>query len=232
MLVGPITSGSVTRLVLVRHGESNATVNRVIGGPRTCTGLSDLGRQQAARLRDRWAASTEFEADVLMSSQYPRAIETAEIVAPSLRGLTVVRDEGFGEHDPGPDCDGLTYKDFLARYEIGPDAWYSVYPFASTFPGGETVASFQFRVGSAVRRTLDMYEGKTVVIACHGGVVDAVLRLALKAPGMGAFQIHTLNTSITELLLVKPNVWRLIRYNDTAHLAGLPANTNPPYTEA
>lgn len=231
-MAGPITSGSVTRLVLVRHGESNATVNRVIGGPRTCSGLSDLGREQAARLRDRWATSTEFEADVLMASQYPRAIETAEIIAPSLRGLTVVRDEGFGEHDPGPDCDGLTYKDFLARYEIGPDAWDSGDPFATTFPGGETVASFQFRVGSAVRRTLDMYEGKTVVIACHGGVVDAVLRLALKSPGMGAFQIHTLNTSITELLLVKPNVWRLIRYNDTAHLAGLPANTNPPYTEA
>ena len=42
-----------TRLILVRHGESVATVNRVIGGPRTCAGLSELGRQQAERLRER-----------------------------------------------------------------------------------------------------------------------------------------------------------------------------------
>lgn len=221
----------MTRLVLVRHGESTVTVNRVIGGPRTCNGLSALGRQQAERLRDRWAASQEFTADVLLASQYPRAIETAEIIAPSLGNLSVIRDDGFGEHDPGPDCDGLTYKEFMDRYELGPDAWDTHDPFATTFPGGETVAAFQFRVGSAMRRTLDMYEGKTIVVACHGGVVDAVLRLALRAPGMGAFQIHTLNTSITELQLVKPSLWRLNRYNDTAHLAGLAASTNPPYVD-
>ena len=221
----------MTRLVLVRHGESIVTVNRVIGGPRTCSGLSPLGREQADRLRARWVANPEFEADVLLASQYPRAIETAEIVASSLGGLAVSIDDGFGEHDPGPECDGLSYKEYMERYDIGPEAWDSGDPFATTFPGGETVAAFQYRVGSAVRRTLDIYEGKTIVVACHGGVIDAILRLALKAPGMGAFQIHTLNTSITELQLVKPNVWRLNRYNDTAHLAGMPASTNPPYVE-
>ena len=75
------------------------------------------------------------------------------------------------------------------------------------------------------------YEGQTVVVVCHGGVIDAILRLALKAPGMGAFEIHTLNASITELLLVKRNTWRLLRYNDTAHLAGMAAHTNPPFAD-
>ena len=40
-----------TRIVLIRHGESNVTVQRVLGGPRTCSGLSDLGKMQAERLR-------------------------------------------------------------------------------------------------------------------------------------------------------------------------------------
>lgn len=206
-------------------------MNLVIGGPRTCSGLSPLGRLQADRLRDRWATNEEFTADVLLASQYPRAIETAEIVAPSLGNLSVVRDDGFGEHDPGPECDGLTYKEFMERSDVGMGAWDAGDPFVTTFPGGETVAAFQYRVGSAIRRTLDMYGGQTIVIACHGGVVDSVLRFALKAPSMGVFQIHTLNTSVTELELIKPNLWRLIRYNDTAHLAGLPASTNPPYVD-
>jgi len=88
-----------TRLILVRHGESEVTVRRVIGGPRSCTGLSPLGVQQAERLRDRLAETGELAAaTALFASEYPRAVETAEIIAPTL-GLPVERDVRFGEHD-------------------------------------------------------------------------------------------------------------------------------------
>lgn len=218
----------MTRLVLVRHGESVVTVNRVIGGHRTCTGLSDLGRAQAERLRDRWAATPEFAADVLISSHYARARETADIVAPALGGLLPIIDDGFGEHDPGPECDGLKYSEFLERYPSSGRWWEASDPFAATFPGGETVAAFHFRVGTAIRRVIDDHAGRTVVVACHGGVVDAALRLALRAPSMGSFDIHTLNTSITEFQHdAERSQWKLVRYNDHAHLAGLPANTDP-----
>ncbi len=216
----------MTRLVLVRHGESNVTVNRIIGGPRTCNGLSDLGRRQASALLDRWTAHREIEPDVLIASQYPRAFETMQIIAPALGDLPIDRDAGYGEHDPGPECDGMSYKDFVARFPEVSANWDAHDPFAITFPGGETIATFQYRVGQAVRRTIEVHTGKTVVVACHGGVVDAVLRFALRAPAMGSFEIHTVNTSITELVLTERNRWKLVRYNDSAHLAGLPATTN------
>jgi probable phosphoglycerate mutase len=214
----------VTRLVLVRHGESKTTVARVIGGHRTCSGLSDLGRQQAERLRDRLLAGKEIAADVLISSHYSRARETAEIIAPALGGLEVIEDDGFGEHDPGPECDGMSFDAYIDKYGGG---WWEGDPFGISFPGGETIASFQFRVGQAIRRTIDTYAGKTVVVACHGGVVDAALRLALKSPPTGTYEIQTLNTSITELQLVRDNFWRLIRYNDVGHLVGLAMQTTP-----
>lgn len=216
----------MTRLVLVRHGESNVTLRRVIGGPLTCDGLSPLGLQQSERLRDRWSATPELSADLVLASGYPRAIETAEVVAPALGGLSVVAAPGFGEHDPGPECDGLSYTEFIERYNPGPDLWQDDDPFATTFPGGETVAAFHYRVGAALRSVVDDHEGSTVVIFCHGGVIDAILRQALRAPSTGSFQVHTLNTSISELTLVKRNMWRLIRYNDAAHLAGLPLHTD------
>ena len=106
--------------------------------------------------------------------------------------------------------------------------WETTDPFAATFPGGETVAAFHYRVGTAIRRVLDTHTGRTVVVACHGGVIDAALRLALRAPSMGSFDIHTLNTSITDLQHdAERSQWKLVRYNDHAHLAGLPANTDP-----
>lgn len=212
----------VTRLILVRHGESEVTVRRIVGGPRSCVGLSELGRAQAQALCDRLVASGEIAADVLMSSAYPRALETAQIIAPALGGLEVTIDAGLGEHDPGPDCDGLTFEEFVERH--GRPDWESD-PHAVTFPGGETVAEFHHRVGLATSRLLREYSDATIVVACHGGVVDAVLRQALKTAPTGIFEVHTLNTSLTELVHVRPGRWRLVRYNDIAHLAGLPPET-------
>ena len=212
----------MTRLILVRHGESNTTVQRRIGGFRTCTGLSPLGRLQAGRLRDRWADGTDVCADVLISSQFARARETAEIIAPALRNLPIEVIDGFGEHDPGVDCDGITFDEFVERY--GHRDWESD-PYSIGFPGGETLAAFHLRVGEVISKTMDRYEGKTIVVSCHGGVVDAALRQALHGPHIGAFDIWTLNTSITELQLVRPGRWKLIRYNDHAHLCGLESET-------
>jgi 2,3-bisphosphoglycerate-dependent phosphoglycerate mutase len=210
-------------MIYVRHGESNTTVARVIGGARTCTGLSPLGVRQAEQLRDRWKSTPEFTPDVVISSHFLRAIETAAIIAEAFGSPPVAVDEGFGEHDPGPDCDGMTMEDFVARF--GTESWEED-PFGVTFPGGESLAAFQFRVGSAVRRIVDAYPSQTVLVACHGGVIDAVLRQALKTAPSGAFAINTLNTSITELSLIRPNKWSLRRYGDVAHLSGLPTATN------
>jgi probable phosphoglycerate mutase len=210
-----------TRLVLIRHGESRVTVDRVIGGPRTCSGLSDFGRQQAARLRDRLADTGEITATALYASSFPRAIETAEIIAPAL-GVPVLEDPGFGEHDPGTECDGLSFNDFVERYGM-PD-WESD-PHAVTFPGGETVAQFHFRVGATLSRVVHEHRGGAIVVACHGGVVDAALRALLRLPALGAFELQTTNTSLTEVVTTRRDRWRLVRYNDAAHLAGLPVET-------
>lgn len=210
-----------TRVVLVRHGESNATVDRVIGGPRTCSGLSDLGRRQAESLLERLTSSGEIEATALLASEYPRAIETAEVIAPAFE-LVVKTDARFGEHDPGPDCDGLSFQDFVDRHGM-PD-WEGD-PFATTFPGGETIAAFHHRVGTAFSEAVRTNTGGTIVIVCHGGVVNAVMRTVLRAPMTGAFDLFTLNTSITEVVHGRRDRWRLVRYNDAAHLAGLPAES-------
>lgn len=216
-----------TRLVLIRHGESNATVRRMIGGPRTCSGLSPLGQLQSERLRDRFLQHNELGADLLVSSSFPRARETAQIIAPGLGSLPITVMPQWGEHDPGPQCDGMSYKDFIDMYGM-PD--WETDPHAITFPGGETVAEFHLRVGAALAQTVRSHEGATIVVCCHGGVIDAILRTALRAPTTGFFEVHTLNTSITEVQHLRAGRWKLVRYNDAAHLSGLPAST-PPHVD-
>ncbi len=73
--------------------------------------------------------------------------------------------------------------------------------------------------------TLEMHRGKSIVVACHGGVVDATFRHLLRTASTGSFELHTLNTSLTEFSAANSGEWRLKRYNDAAHLHGLPAET-------
>jgi probable phosphoglycerate mutase len=221
-----VTELAGTRLILIRHGESNVTVNRVIGGHRTCSGLSELGRRQAERLRRRLAETDELVPDVLIASNFARAIETAETIAPAFGEMPVRIEAGFGEHDPGPEIDGMTFEGYVERF--GTPDWND--PHVEVFPGGETIAAFHARVGATLASTIESHPGATVVVACHGGVIDATFRHLLRMPITGAFQLHTLNTSLTEFVAVSTGEWRLQRYNDVAHLHGLPSET--PRAEA
>jgi len=213
-----------TRLILIRHGESNVTVQRVIGGPKTCSGLSDLGRQQAARLRDRVANGELPPIDELWASTMPRARETAEIVNEAL-GLQLQINGEFEEFRPG-EADGVLFADYIDTYgnidQMGE-------PYRLLAPGGESRATFFLRVGQAFDELVASRAGKTIMVVCHGGVVDVVFRRLLAVHSEAPFQLWTTNTSVTEFITTDhgpPRQWRLARYNDSAHLHGLPEATN------
>lgn len=204
-----------TRIVLVRHGESFATVERYIGGMRTCKGLTDHGKLQSRALGERLARTGELTVDAVVASAFPRAMQTAEIFAPFIGHKEIDVRPGFGEHDPGPVCDGLTFDEFVAKYGR-PD--FAGDPHAVTFPGGETLAAFHERIVAALRQLESDYRGKTVIVTCHGGTIDGLLRHCLQTKQTGQFEVFTKNTSLTELLRPRENIWRLLRYNDHAHL--------------
>ena len=215
-----------TRLVLIRHGESNVTVRRVIGGHRTCDGLSPLGVLQSQRLAARWTEFGDVTADVLISSHFARARQTAEILRPALGAPSILVEDAFGEHDPGPEIDGMSFDTYIERFGM-PD--WNGDPHAEIFPGGETTAEFHLRVGAGLARLVRERDGSAIVLVCHGGVIDAVFRQLTRSPSTGAFELLTLNTSITEFVAPPPDStsanWKLTRYNDAAHLAGLPDAT-------
>ena len=209
-----------TKIILVRHAESNVTVSQIVGGELTCTGLSELGVRQAERLRDR-LRDEGSKADVVLSSPLPRARETAAIIAPVLgRPIEFVPD--LEEHRPG-EADGCPFVDFGDRFGLFDFRAEPDRPFA---PGGETLREFHERVIARLRRVESDHEGSTVVAVCHGGVIDAAFRHYLSIGISNAFDLWTLNTSLTEFVIPESGARpQLRRYNDAAHLVGLPAKT-------
>lgn len=210
---------TTTRLLLVRHGESQVTVRRVVGGERTCTGLSPLGVRQAEALRDRLRREGPLRLDALIASTLPRAYETAAIVGSALDADFSAREDDLVEQRPG-DADGVPFAEFASRF----DAFdLRAEPDRPLAPGGESLHQFQARVVAAFDRIEQQFAGGTVMVVCHGGVIDIMFRRCLGIGITASFDLWTLNTSITELL--HGERWVLRRYNDAAHLAGLPDKT-------
>jgi 2,3-bisphosphoglycerate-dependent phosphoglycerate mutase len=218
-----VAGTSPTRLVLIRHGESQATVDQVVGGHRGCTGLSELGVRQAAALARRLAATGELgSVNVLSSSILPRAISTAELIAPALGWApdAVVQDCAFCELHPG-ECDGMTWEQFGGVYG---DPDMRANPYTPLSPGGESLAEFQLRAGRALTQVVRDHPGLTVVLVCHGGVIGASMATFLDLPAFGRLvDLQIDNTSITEWLVPVDGQDRsgLVRFNDVAHLAEL-----------
>jgi probable phosphoglycerate mutase len=130
-----------------------------------------------------------------------------------------VADCDLCELHPG-EADGLSWAEFTDRYG-GPN--WDVDPDAEIAPGGESWNGFVQRVHTVLTATAARHGGELVVIFCHGGVVEASLESLLPvAAERGRLKLRTAHTSLTEWEH-GPDGWRLLRYNDAAHLATMAA---------
>jgi 2,3-bisphosphoglycerate-dependent phosphoglycerate mutase len=225
----------VTRLVLVRHGQAVCNVERRSQGVTTCQGLSPLGQQQAEAVAERFKREG-FRPDIIVSSTIRRARETATCVATALGRSIDAFDPDLEEVRPG-DAEGMTWDQYFAFYGAV-EGWDPEVPFA---PNGEAWAHFAGRVSATLDRLATTHSGRTILVVAHGGVTDASvfhffgLDPYVRAP----IDFESANTSITEWELrsfptdpqgtpaeqTAPPVerWRLVRYNDAAHLHAVSA---------
>ena len=216
---------TTTRLVLVRHGEAVCNVSGVCGGIRGCTGLTERGVGQVEALRDRLEMTGELAgADALYASVLPRAIQTAELIAPTLARVGAdgrpgptpmpVTECGLCELHPG-EADGLTWEEFSERFS---DPDWDTDPGRPIAEGGESWTGFVVRVAGTLEAIVAHHPGQLVVAACHAGVIEASLLAMLPVVDgrQGArLQLRTKHASMTSWE-IDSGRWRLLRYNDAA----------------
>ena len=221
--VFPPVPGS-TRVVLIRHGQAECNINRVVGGVKGCTGLSPLGRRQVADLADRLYESGELRsATTLYSSVLPRAVETAERLrpvvgsGPSALG-PVVQECELCELHPG-ESDGMSWDEVVDKLGV-PD--WDRDPSVPIAPGGESWSSFIVRASDAVRALARRHPGELVVAAVHAGVIEATMISFLGVPPETYRRgwVHIAHASITEWAWVPDeDRWILFRFNDSCGIA-------------
>ncbi len=161
-------SPTLTRLLLVRHGESVWNREQRLQGQRD-PALSPQGRCQARRLA-RWLAAEPIAA--AYASDLRRAWETARIVlagrAVPLVPLPALREVNLGIWE------GLTAAEVQERY---PELWARrrADPAGYAVPGGETLTQVQARARRAVAAIVRSHPGQTVLVVTHGMVLRTLL---------------------------------------------------------
>ncbi|WP_446210808.1 bifunctional RNase H/acid phosphatase [Micromonospora sp. IBSANI012] len=210
----PRPSFTATRLILVRHGETEWTVQHRYAG-RADVPLSDQGRAQARATAARVAELAPSVAAVL-SSPLSRCTATAEAIAGALGGIPVRPQDDWIECDFG-DWDGKTFAEVREGWPGELDAWLASTRIAP--PGGESFTAVAERVDRAVAALREAYPGETVVVVSHVSPIKLALRDALAAGDAFLHRLY-LDAAGISVLDMWPDGGVAVRsVNDTAHLA-------------
>jgi ribonuclease H / adenosylcobalamin/alpha-ribazole phosphatase len=204
--------GSATRLLLLRHGQTELSVQRRYSG-RGNPELTELGWQQAKAAAGYLAQRGGIAA--VVSSPLQRCYDTATTAAKAL-GLDLTVDDDLIETDFGA-WEGLT---FAEAAEHDPELHRRWLRDTSTEPpGGESFDSVSQRVLRARDRVVAEYEGATVLVVSHVTPIKMLLRVALDAgPGI-LYRLHLdlASLSIAEFYPDGASSVRLV--NQTAYLS-------------
>ncbi|OBA78083.1 bifunctional RNase H/acid phosphatase [Mycobacterium sp. 1164966.3] len=175
--------GTPTRMLLLRHGQTELSVQRRYSG-RGNPALTELGRQQAGAAA-RYLAERGGIAAVI-SSPLQRAYDTAAAAAKAL-GLDVTVDDDLIETDFGA-WEGLTFAEAAQRDPELHRRWLR--DTSTEPPGGESFDAALERVRRARERIIAGYQGATVLVVSHVTPIKMLLRLALDAgPGI-LYRLH------------------------------------------
>ncbi len=206
-----------TRVLLVRHGQSQGNAEGRFGG-HTATPLSARGRRQAAATA---RALFEEKVTAIYSSDLSRAVETAMPLA-RLTGLDVERTEAFRERSVGV-MEGLTFEEAAEQH---PEQYAALIrrDFDHVLLGGESYRQMLDRASIQLDRAIEQHAGGRLVVFSHTGTI-CILALhlmgALDAPELKPVWLATSNCGITRFDLRADGFVRVLAVNDTRHLAGI-----------
>jgi len=198
-----------TRFILVRHGETQSSLERRFAGS-TDVDLTQTGRDQVAALARRLRP---VRVDVMHVSPLRRCVQTAEaITAVTGRKAEItpdIRECAFGEWE------NLTLAEVLESWSDDMQRWIadeSVCP-----PGGESWHELGERVERWFADAAARYEGRTVLAVTHGGPIIWLGRFLTAAPreAMGVFMVDTASISVVQ---IADGRRRIRVWNDASHL--------------
>jgi probable phosphoglycerate mutase len=199
------------RLVLVRHGQSHANVERRLDTRPPGAVLTDLGRDQARA----FAHELPHPPAMIAHSVAVRAAQTAEEIGDGL-GLDAQQFEGIHEVQVG-DLEDRNDDDAIALFETVYQRWHEG-DLEVPMPGGETgneVLDRYVPVLTQLRMRYlddDAWHGDIVVVS-HGAAIRLVSAVLAGVDGSFALDHHLANTESVVLSPITDGRWSCVQWS-------------------
>lgn len=158
----------MTEFLFIRHGETEMnTQPHLIGGRSNHTPLTELGRQQAAKLGKYFSSQGGYTTPAaIYSSPAVRAVSTGLIVCAEagFDTLPIIQDERLLEVSQG-DYEGLLKKDV---YNDESRALYELDELHGKLPTGESILEAQLRKLDFIHEKHEEHPDGLVIVFGHG----------------------------------------------------------------
>ena len=218
---------SMTVLILVRHGETEANVQQIWQGAMDAP-LTERGRQQVKATAHAIAElAKRYPIEAFYVSPLPRAQSTAAAIAEAIDRQPII-DEDLREFDLG-DWEGRSFlalkeqEDLWTRWRINP--WFAP-------PNGESPRSFHQRKIRVFQHLAELHPEQTVLVVTHGGLICNGLATWLGA-GPDDWRRWEPHNCAISILAYTAACWQSLMLNDIRHLPAeaIVANEPSAYTE-
>jgi broad specificity phosphatase PhoE len=207
--------GTPTRLVLLRHGQTQLSAQRRYSG-RGNPRLTETGQRQAAAAAERLGSPAGFgDIAAVVCSPLDRTMQTGRAVG-ATTGAPVTALNELIETDFGA-WEGLTFGEAVERDPELHKTWLAD-PTVST-PGGESFDQVHERVDRAKDRIVAEFGGATVVVVSHVTPIKTLLRIGLDTGPSLLFRLHLDLASLSVVEFYPDGNTSVRLVNDTAHLS-------------
>ncbi len=194
----------MTRIFLIRHGESEGNAARILCGRTIPTSLTSRGRSQILEA-GRGLKDLPFEA--VYSSPITRAVQSAEILS-NVLGLGIVPDERFIETDVG----SLAGRNLDQIYLEDKDWAQEFYTETYVKYGVEKFSKIVNRVREGILDISNRHPEGNVIVVTHLHPIKSALALTLKLEPAAVRNLRVSNGSIS-VLRVDNGEARLLAFN-------------------
>ena len=191
-----ITSNWRLKVLLVRHAQSEANVNRILQG-QTDGKLTEKGIAQAHLLAEHFSKKS---LDMIISSDLHRAYKTAQIVAIK-QSLEVVTTKSLREWNAGV-LDGLpaaSLEEAITKSQL---------PLGEFTPDdGESFSQLRKRATNFLKALETHKQGQVIMVCTHGDLLRVLVGSILDKDLESSMIIEFDNTSYTTILLNNNGKW-------------------------
>lgn len=205
----------MTRLLLVRHGESEANFHNIFAG-HIDPALRPRGIEQA-ELTAQFIAEN-YKVDKIYSSDLQRAYKTAECFAKQAN-LPITADENLREINAGA-WEGVEFFSLPTNYPDEYAIWEEDVGNAYC-PGGETVRELGERIMGELTKIAKENPDKTVAIFSHATPIR-VAQSIVETGGLDRMQdIPWVSNASVTVIEYNDGKWNLVAVSEDRHLEDL-----------